>query len=115
MVDGVVTEEAINRLKEGVDIGVKKMNGTYHTLPCKAFILPERPSFPPRSKRVRDERHGPTSWISIAISEGKNHQVRKMAAAIGHAVLRLVRVRIGKIELGDLQPGEWREVEYLDY
>jgi len=107
-VDGMVTEEAIKKLQNGVDITVGKE--TYQTLPGKAFIINPTPKFHPRAKPIRDERHGPTSWISITITEGKNRQVRKMTASVGFPTLRLVRVRIGNVKLDDLEPGAVIEV-----
>lgn len=102
--DGDIDEAAITRLTLGVEIGVK---GTkYQTLPCKVYKLHHAPNFPTRSKQIRDERHGPTSWLSITIGEGKNRQVRKMTAAVGFPTLRLVRVRIGNILLSDMQPAD---------
>ena len=80
------------------------------TKPCQAFILESIPDFGPRAKKIRDERHGPTSWASITVNEGKFRQVRKMTAAVGFPTLRLVRVRIGKVHLNDLQSGQVLEV-----
>jgi len=102
-VDGIVPEDKLNALQNGVKISIHGSN--YQTLPCKAKLI-NTPSFKERTKKVRDERHGPTSWLSITITEGKFRQVRKMTAAVGHATLRLVRVRIGNIHLNDLQSGE---------
>ena len=102
-VDGVITDDAIEQLKAGVEIALKRKK--YTTLPCNAFRLETAPSFEPL-KRVRDERHGPTSWLSITVTEGKFRQVRKMTAMVGYPTLRLVRVRIGKICLNDLPVGE---------
>lgn len=103
-VDGIATEEALKKIREGVEIGFK---GTrYMTQPCEARLLSEIPDFPLRGKKIRDERHGPTSWISITVTEGKFRQIRKMTAAVGLPTLRLLRVRIGNIQLGNLQPGE---------
>lgn len=111
-VDGVITPEAIEQIKRGVEIG---FNGTkYMTKPCEAFILNEIPNFGPRGKKIRDERHGPTSWASITVNEGKFRQVRKMTAAVGFPTLRLVRVRIGIIQLDNLQAGEVREVKSFE-
>ncbi|GAA4042490.1 pseudouridine synthase [Flavobacterium chungnamense] len=108
-VDGIVTQEAIEELKNGVLIG---FNGKkYLTKKCTAHILNEIPNFPERAKKIRDERHGPTSWLSITINEGKFRQVRKMTSAVGFPTLRLVRVRVGNIYLNDLNPGEVLEVE----
>ena len=111
-VDGIITPEAIEQIKKGVEIG---FNGTkYMTKPCEAFILTEIPNFGPRGKKIRDERHGPTSWASIIVNEGKFRQVRKMTAAVGFPTLRLVRVRIGAVQLDNLQAGEVREVKSFE-
>lgn len=106
-VDGRITAEALELLKQGVDIGIRGVK--YRTRPCKVEILQSDPGFAPRTKKIRDDRHGPTTWISITLSEGKNRQIRKMTAAVGFPTLRLFRVRIGDLELGDLKPGEVRE------
>lgn len=103
-VDGEISEEAVAALREGVGISI---NGKkYQTLPSKAQLLTEKPAFPERAKKIRDERHGPTSWISITLTEGKFRQVKKMTAAVGFPTLRLVRVRIGNERLKNMQPGE---------
>ena len=108
--DGEITDEAIEQLKTGVEIGVK---GTrYTTQPCIAFKI-GIPDFPERTKKIRDERHGPTSWASIIIREGKNRQIRKMTAGVGFATLRLIRVRIGDVKLEGLKSGEVLEVDEL--
>lgn len=107
-VDGIVTTDALSKLQNGVEIGFEGIK--YQTLPCKVFALENDPSFPPRTRKIRDDRHGPTSWISITLSEGKNRQVRKMTAAVGLPTLRLVRVRIGNVYLQNLKPGEVIEV-----
>mgnify|MGYP006144700643 CR=1 FL=1 len=111
-VDGLITEEAVQQLQNGVEIGFKGIR--YTTLPCKAKILTTPPEFPERGKKIRDERHGPTSWVSITVSEGKFRQVRKMTSAVGFPTLRLVRVRVGNILLGDLQPGEVKETDSIN-
>jgi len=103
-VDGIITNEAIEQLKNGVDISFE--GSTYTTKPCKAFKLELTPDLPPRRKKIRDERHGPTSWVSIKLREGKYRQVRKMTAVVGFATLRLVRVRIGEITLDKMRPGD---------
>jgi 23S rRNA pseudouridine2457 synthase len=107
-VDGLIDQTAINTMKAGVEIGIKGKK--YLTDPCEASMLDDPPDFPVRTKRIRDERHGPTSWASIIITEGKYRQVRKMTAAVGFPTLRLIRVRIGSVYLGDLKAGEVREV-----
>ncbi|APG66477.1 ribulose phosphate epimerase [Tenacibaculum todarodis] len=109
-VDGIITQTAIEQLRNGVEIG---FNGKkYTTKPSKAFLI-EDPKFPLRSQKIRDERHGPTSWISIIIREGKFRQVRKMTAAVGFPTLRLIRVRIGDIQLNDLEVSGVIEVDNL--
>lgn len=111
LVDGVVSAQAVQQLEQGVLIGVK---GTkYQTRPCKVRMLETPPEVPYR--KVRDLRHGPQQWISVALREGKFRQIRKMTAAVGHPTLRLIRVRVGNIALGDMQPGEIREVNDFDY
>lgn len=108
--DGIVTQEAIEQLKKGVEIGIK---GTkYMTKPCEAKRI-DTPVFPERGRKIRGDNHGPTSWASITLREGKYRQVRKMTAAAGFPTLRLVRVRIGTIHLNNMQPGEVIEVESL--
>lgn len=108
-VDGQITNEAIEQLKYGVEISIGSKK--YMTLPCKATRLDPAPSFAPRTKKIRDQRHGPTSWVSITITEGKFRQVRKMTAAVGFPTLRLIRVRIGNITLDQLLSGKVIEVD----
>jgi len=96
-VDGVITQKAIEQLKKGVEIG---FNGTkYMTKPCEAKLIASIEHLPLENRHIRDERHGPKSWASITISEGKFRQIRKMTAAVGFPTLRLIRVRIGHINL----------------
>jgi len=102
-VDGEITLEAIEKLKNGVEISIE--TGLYLTKNCTVLKL-ETPQLPARAKKIRDERHGPTSWVSITLTEGKFRQVRKMTAAVGFPTLRLVRVRIGNISINNLQPKE---------
>lgn len=106
-VDGLITQEAVALLKTGVEIGFDGKK--YITKPGKAFLIDD-PKFPLRTQKIRDERHGPTSWISIIIREGKFRQVRKMTAAVGYPTLRLIRVRIGEIELSNLEINGVKEV-----
>ena len=112
-VDGLITEEAISKIQKGVEIGIH--GEKYNTNPCKAAILSSIPFFPERAKKIRDERHGPTSWISVTLTEGKFRQVKKMTAAVGFPTLRLVRVRIGQEYLEGMDAGETREVEQFRY
>jgi len=103
-VDGEITEDAMSQLQKGVEITV---NGAkYQTLPCNSFALETEPKIPTRGRNIRDARHGPTSWVSITLCEGKKRQIRKMTAAVGFPTLRLVRVRIGNIHIEDMAPGD---------
>jgi len=103
-VEGIPDDEAIGRLARGVVILGKK------TLPAKVKQLTKEPQLWPRPKPIRFRKSVPTSWLEIQISEGRNHQVKKMTAAVGLPCLRLVRTSIGAIALGDLKPGEYKEI-----
>ena len=107
-VDGLPTDEALVQLRQGVDISIH--GKAFRTSPCLAQPLAEAPTLAPRARPVRDDRHGPTSWLSLTLTEGKFRQVRKMTAVVGLPTLRLVRVRIGPWHLGDLPPGHVREL-----
>lgn len=107
-VDGIITEEAIEQLKKGVEIGFNGIK--YMTKPCKVVALNTEPVLPIANRKVRDERHGPKSWVSITLTEGKFRQVRKMTAAVGFPTLRLVRIRIDTIYLTNY-PGDVIEVD----
>ncbi|NQY05498.1 MAG: pseudouridine synthase [Flavobacteriaceae bacterium] len=111
-VDGDISEAAISELQKGLEIGVNGQK--YQTKPCKAFKISPDPVFPPRMKKIRDARHGPTSWVSITLREGKFRQVRKMTSAVGFPTLRLLRVRIGNIEIGESKSGEVFQVKKFD-
>lgn len=101
-VDGQITEEAVKRLAAGVDIK------GYRTKPCIAEIAKAPDNLWPRNPPVRFRANIPTSWVRLTLTEGKNRQVRHMTAAVGFPTLRLIRIKIGNIPLGNLQPGEWR-------
>ena len=107
-VDGIITQEAIDKIQNGVEIGFD--GSKYKTKPCRACLISEVPNFGERGKKIRHERHGPTSWASITLNEGKFRQVRKMTSAVGFPTLRLVRVRIGNVYLNDLKAGEVIEI-----
>lgn len=107
-VDGLIDHAAIEKMQTGVEIGLH--NGKYRTSRCTARKLDPAPEFAPRPRKIRDDRHGPTSWVSITLTEGKYRQIRKMTAAVGFPTLRLVRVRVGGIWLADLAPGAVAEV-----
>jgi 23S rRNA pseudouridine2457 synthase len=107
-VEGAPTADAIRQLQQGVTI---QINGQQHrTLPTAVHLLESPPDVPPRVPPIRVRKNIPDSWLEITLTEGKNRQVRRMAAAVGFPVLRLVRARIGRLGLGDealmhLQPG----------
>jgi len=103
-VEGTPTSEALQELERGVVIQ------GYRTLPAKARMLNSDPMLPPRTPPIRVRKNIPTGWIELTLREGKNRQVRRMTAAVGYPTLRLVRISIGKITLGSLEPGEWREL-----
>lgn len=101
MVEGNPTQEKLAQLERGIQLK------DILTLPARARLIPD-PNLPPRSKPVTP--HGPTAWIEIKLREGKKRQIRHMTAAVGLPTLRLVRVAIGRIRLGDLEPGTWRDL-----
>jgi len=99
-------DDALANLRKGV------MISDYRTLPCEAARLEPQPEVPPRNPPVRFRKNVPDTWISMSLVEGKNRQVRRMTAAVGHPTLRLLRVRIGRLTLQDLnlKPGAWLEL-----
>ncbi len=101
-VEGVPAPDALRQLESGVTIGGRK------TLPCRAFAIEPQPQIPPRDPPIRFRKNVPDTWIALELVEGKNHQVRRMTAAVGHPTLRLIRVRIGGLSLGGLAPGQHR-------
>ncbi len=107
-VEGAPTDPALAQLSHGVKIG------DYVTLPARARRLAQPPDLPPRNPPIRVRKTVPDTWISLELIEGKNRQVRRMTAAVGHPTLRLVRVRIGNFELGTLAPGAWRELTEIE-
>lgn len=109
MVDGLITTEAIQKMRQGVEINIEGKH--YQTLPCKVETLDIPPVINTNYVFSRAENHGPTSWISVVLNEGKFRQIRKMTAVVGFPTLRLIRVRIGRIQLGVLKEGEVVELE----
>lgn len=81
------------------------------TRPCKAKLLDFEPDLPPRDPPIRFRLNVPTAWIELILTEGRNRQVRRMTAAVGHPTLRLVRAGIGNLSLKGLAPGQWRWVD----
>jgi len=82
----------------------------HKSLPCRAWLLDPQPEVAPRDPPIRFRKNVPAAWIGLELIEGKNRQVRRMTAAVGHPTLRLIRVQIGEFELGDLAPGVWKEL-----
>jgi 23S rRNA pseudouridine2457 synthase len=103
-VERVPDEAALEKLRRGIVIQ------GYKTKPAKVRLLHAEPQLPPRDPPIRFRKSVPTAWLEITLTEGKNRQVRRMTAAAGHPTLRLVRVAIAGVELGELKPGEWREL-----
>lgn len=103
-VERIPTDDALRQLARGVTIG------GHRTQPCTVRRLESAPALPPRIPPVRYRKSVPDCWLSLTLTEGKNRQVRRMTAAVGHPTLRLVRVAIGEFRAGDLAPGAWREL-----
>jgi len=102
-VEGVPERAALTSLTRGVTLSDGLARAT-------AARLIDDPGLGPRTPPIRERRHIPTSWLEIALTEGRNRQVRRMTAAVGHPTLRLLRVAVGRWELGKLRAGEWKEV-----
>lgn len=101
-VEHIPGTQALHALRRGVMVKGKR------TAPARVEHLPKDPDLPPRSKPIRQRQTVPTAWLRLVLTEGRKRQVRHMTAAVGHPTLRLVRVAIGPLELGDLTPGAWR-------
>ena len=100
-VEGELTSDALTHLCSGVLLKDGK------TRPARARLIEEPANLWKRDPPIRYRANIPTSWLELTISEGRNRQVRRMTAAVGFPTLRLVRVRVGNWELGELKPGEW--------
>lgn len=107
-VEGIPDDPTLDRLRGGVILR------DYTTRPAQVERVTDEPDLPPRDPPIRERRHIPTAWLKITLTEGRNRQVRRMTAAVGHPTLRLVRVSIGALDLGDLPQGCWREVSRRD-
>ncbi|MBI4386232.1 MAG: pseudouridine synthase [Elusimicrobia bacterium] len=101
-VERVPANDALSRLESGLRL----KDGP--TRPCRARLLSEEPSLPARQPPIRHRKNVPTAWLQLTLTEGRNRQVRRMTAAVGHPTLRLVRISSGPFRLDDLQPGRWR-------
>ncbi|EEX91857.1 pseudouridine synthase family 1 protein [Vibrio orientalis CIP 102891 = ATCC 33934] len=104
-VDGAPSDEDLDKLRKGVEL----KDGM--TLPAKVEVM-DAPNVWERNPPVRFRANIPTTWLAITIIEGRNRQVRRMTANIGFPTLRLIRYSMGDVTLGDLQPGEWKEIEF---
>jgi 23S rRNA pseudouridine2457 synthase len=107
-VERVPSEEALQRLRKGIVLAGKR------TRPAEVRLLPEAPAFPERAVPIRFRKTVPTAWVELILHEGMNRQVRRMTAAVGHPTLRLVRIGIGPLRLGDLQAGQWRKLDQAE-
>ncbi|SCZ59196.1 pseudouridine synthase [Thiohalomonas denitrificans] len=101
-------KEVLQQLATGVELKDGR------TRPAKVERMAE-PELWPRDPPVRERKSIPTAWLQLTLTEGRNRQVRRMTAAVGHPTLRLVRVAIGPFGLEGLAPGEWREVDPEQY
>jgi 23S rRNA pseudouridine2457 synthase len=105
LVERVPSEESLDKMRQGLKIE------DYYTRPCSVKIIDPQPLVPPRDPPVRSRKTVQDVWLEVKITEGKNRQVRKMTAAIGHPTLRLIRLAIANLELSDLALGEWKELD----
>lgn len=107
-VERVPDVNALQKLAAGLVVGGRR------TLPCRAALLDPQPNVAPRDPPIRFRKNVPDAWIALELVEGKNHQVRRMTAAVGHPTLRLIRVQIGALPLGELAAGEHRVLSAAD-
>ena len=102
-VEKIPAREALDKLQRGLVIQ------GYKTLPCRAWLLEPQPDITPRIPPIRFRKNVPDCWIGLELVEGKNRQVRRMTAAVGHPTLRLIRAAIGPYTLDGLAPGTWAD------
>lgn len=100
-VERIPAPSTLEGLRKGLVVQGRK------TLPARAWVLEPQPQVPARVPPIRLRKTVPTCWIALELIEGKNRQVRRMTAALGHPTLRLFRVRIGALTLPSLAPGAW--------
>jgi len=106
-VEKKIGEEALNKLRNGLEIIVKQ-RGKYITQPCEVNVIEKPIDLPERAHSFREDL--PQSWLEFVLMEGKNRQIRKMCAAVRHDCKRLIRTKIENLELGDMKPGDVREI-----
>ncbi len=106
-VEKKIGEEALNKLRNGLEIIVKQ-RGKYITQPCEVNVIEKPIDLPDRAHSFREDL--PQSWLEFVLMEGKNRQIRKMCAAVRHDCKRLIRTKIENLELGDMKPGDVREI-----
>lgn len=104
-VENLPTAAALTRLARGIDLG------DHRTQPCEARLIAAPPDLWPRHPPIRTRKAIPTAWIEVVLREGKNRQVRRMTAAVGHPTLRLIRGATGTVTLAGLAPGAWRDID----
>ena len=102
-VERIPTEDSLTRLRQGLTLS------DHRTLPCDVRILNPQPVISERTPSIRVRLNIPTCWLELTLVEGKNRQVRRMTAAVGHPTLRLIRVGMAGLTLDGLQSGSWRE------
>jgi 23S rRNA pseudouridine2457 synthase len=103
-VERTPTPQALEQLQRGPIIQGRKSE------PCHARLFQPDSEPPPRDPPIRFRKNVPTAWVELKLVEGKNRQVRRMTAAIGHPTLRLIRIQIGAFKIGELKAGAWREL-----
>jgi 23S rRNA pseudouridine2457 synthase len=101
-VEKIPTAKTLKDLERGVTVQGRK------TLPSRAWVLEPQPAVPPRQPPIRVRKTVPACWIGLELIEGKNRQVRRMTAAVGHPTLRLIRVRIGSFTVDGIESGKWK-------
>lgn len=107
-VEGNPTQQALDNLRDGVKITVD--GKSVRLKKCKVELMQTEPAVPPRFPSIRFRQNIPVSWMKLIITEGKNRQVRKMTASVGHPTLRLIRYRIGNANINGLVPGRMKEL-----
>ena len=105
-VEGIPEPAAISKLASGVEINID--GKAYRTKKCKTELFTVIPALPERNPPIRFRKNIPDSWIRLTLTEGKNRQVRKMTAKVGHPTLRLIRYRIEKMTIEGLNPGDMK-------